>query len=292
MVKTKVVKVAAPAAEAEADAAPVSALKKGMPKVLKRVKSTKFFMGEGEKPKALPAKVPKKKKVVVKDAGAATKRIKDKRLGVCYISHLPHGFYENQVRTFLSQYGRIKRLRLSRSKRTGASKGYGFVQFEDPDAAEEIAEDLNGTFLTGKVLRVEAIAPEKVHKDLWRGMKMNKLQKKDEERRVNGRLYNYVELSKKPWEARLMRNVTTERSMNEKLRSAGIAYEFKGFENQLTKLGLDYVPKATTTDSASAGVTAASKSKDTSAKKPATPPSQPKKAVTKATKKVVKKAQK
>ena len=122
MVKTKVVKVAAPAVEAEAEAAPASALKKGMPKVLKRVKSTKFFMGEGEKPKALPAKVPKKKKVVVKDA-EATKRIKDKRLGVCYISHLPHGFYETQVRTFLSQYGRIKRLRLSRSKRTGASKG-------------------------------------------------------------------------------------------------------------------------------------------------------------------------
>ena len=43
--------------------------------------------------------------------------------GVVYLGHVPHGFYEKEMRAFFSQFGAVTRLRLSRSKRTGRSKG-------------------------------------------------------------------------------------------------------------------------------------------------------------------------
>ena len=43
--------------------------------------------------------------------------------GVVYLGHVPHGFYEKEMRAFFTQFGAVTRLRLSRSKRTGRSKG-------------------------------------------------------------------------------------------------------------------------------------------------------------------------
>ena len=37
--------------------------------------------------------------------------------GVVYLSRIPHGFYEDQMRAYFSQFGEISRLRLSRNKR-------------------------------------------------------------------------------------------------------------------------------------------------------------------------------
>jgi RNA recognition motif-containing protein len=38
---------------------------------------------------------------------------------VIYIGHIPHGFYEEQMRGFFSQFGIVTRVRLSRSKKVG-----------------------------------------------------------------------------------------------------------------------------------------------------------------------------
>ena len=37
--------------------------------------------------------------------------------GVLYVGHIPHGFYEHEMRSFFSQFGTVNRLRLSRSKK-------------------------------------------------------------------------------------------------------------------------------------------------------------------------------
>eukprot|EP00516_Mucochytrium_quahogii_P007505 CAMPEP_0203746584 /NCGR_PEP_ID=MMETSP0098-20131031/1984_1 /ASSEMBLY_ACC=CAM_ASM_000208 /TAXON_ID=96639 /ORGANISM=" , Strain NY0313808BC1" /LENGTH=178 /DNA_ID=CAMNT_0050634737 /DNA_START=33 /DNA_END=566 /DNA_ORIENTATION=- len=37
--------------------------------------------------------------------------------GVVYLGHIPHGFYEEQMKGFFSQFGNVKQLRLSRSKK-------------------------------------------------------------------------------------------------------------------------------------------------------------------------------
>ena len=37
--------------------------------------------------------------------------------GVIYLGHIPHGFYEDEIRGFFSQFGTINKVRLSRSKK-------------------------------------------------------------------------------------------------------------------------------------------------------------------------------
>ena len=48
---------------------------------------------------------------------------------IVYLSHLPHGFYEKELRDFLGQFGAVTNLKLGRSRRTGGSKGFAFVEF-------------------------------------------------------------------------------------------------------------------------------------------------------------------
>ncbi|KAK2490217.1 hypothetical protein MC885_010396, partial [Smutsia gigantea] len=63
--------------------------------------------------------------------------------GVIYVGHIPPALYETQIRTYFSQFGTVTRFRLSRSKRTGNSKGYGFVEFESEDVAKIVGETMN-----------------------------------------------------------------------------------------------------------------------------------------------------
>ena len=39
--------------------------------------------------------------------------------GVVYLGHIPHGFYEQEMHKYFSQFGRVTRLKLSRSKKVG-----------------------------------------------------------------------------------------------------------------------------------------------------------------------------
>ncbi len=62
---------------------------------------------------------------------------------VVYLGHLPHGFYEDQMSKFLSQFGAIKRLRLARNLKTGKSQHHAFVEFEFPEVAAIVAQTLH-----------------------------------------------------------------------------------------------------------------------------------------------------
>ncbi len=89
--------------------------------------------------------------------------------GVIYIGHLPHGFYEHELRSYMGQFGNVTRLRVSRSKRTGGSKGYAFLEFEEESTAEVVARTMDGYLLFGHVLRVKLVPKAQVHAQLWKG---------------------------------------------------------------------------------------------------------------------------
>ncbi|KAI9439866.1 hypothetical protein H4582DRAFT_1943545 [Lactarius indigo] len=80
--------------------------------------------------------------------------------GVVYLGRIPHGFYENQMRTYFSQFGDISRLRLSRNKKTGRSKHYGFIEFASGPVAQIVAETMDNYLLMGHILTC---------KELWVG---------------------------------------------------------------------------------------------------------------------------
>lgn len=37
--------------------------------------------------------------------------------GAIYLGHIPHGFYEKEMKGYFSQFGKVTRLRLFRSKK-------------------------------------------------------------------------------------------------------------------------------------------------------------------------------
>ncbi|KAI0279759.1 hypothetical protein BGY98DRAFT_915475, partial [Russula aff. rugulosa BPL654] len=89
--------------------------------------------------------------------------------GVVYLSRIPHGLYEDQMRAYFSQFGEISRLRLSRNKRTGKSKHYGFIEFVSAPVAQIVAETMDNYLLMGHILTCKVIPKDDVHPELWVG---------------------------------------------------------------------------------------------------------------------------
>ncbi|XP_034235307.1 MKI67 FHA domain-interacting nucleolar phosphoprotein [Thrips palmi] len=81
--------------------------------------------------------------------------------GVVYLAHIPHGFYEEEMKSFFKQFGHITRIRLVRSNKTGSSKGYAFIEFRFKEVAEVVAETMNNYLFGNRVLKAVFIPPEK-----------------------------------------------------------------------------------------------------------------------------------
>ncbi|RSM17688.1 hypothetical protein CDV31_003458 [Fusarium ambrosium] len=109
-------------------------------------------------------KIPKVSKAVQKAAEGA-----DEDAGVIYIGRIPHGFYEHEMRQYFEQFGTIVALRLSRNKKTGASKHYAFVKFAEATTAEIVAKTMDNYLLFGHILKCRVIPKEQVHDDLFKG---------------------------------------------------------------------------------------------------------------------------
>eukprot|EP01135_Chromosphaera_perkinsii_P004675 Nk52_evm24s293 gene=Nk52_evmTU24s293 len=89
---------------------------------------------------------------------------------VVYMGHIPFGFFEEQVRGFFEQFGVVKNVKISRSKKSGRSKGYGFVQFEDVEVAQIAAETMDNYLIFGRLLKCKCMKKSEVeNKNIFRG---------------------------------------------------------------------------------------------------------------------------
>ncbi|CAO1626512.1 unnamed protein product [Parajaminaea phylloscopi] len=88
---------------------------------------------------------------------------------VLYVGRLPRHFTELPLRSYLSQFGTVTRLRLSRNKQTGASKHYAFVEFADDEVAKIVQETMDNYLILGQLLRVKSLDKDDVHPKLWIG---------------------------------------------------------------------------------------------------------------------------
>ncbi|CDS01159.1 hypothetical protein [Sporisorium scitamineum] len=102
--------------------------------------------------------------------------------GVLYIGRLPKGFFEKQLKAYFSQFGDVTRLRVSRNKKTGASKHYAFIEFADKDVAQIVQETMHNYLIDGRLLQVKEVPRDKVHPELWVGAN-RKFAKEGEEKR-------------------------------------------------------------------------------------------------------------
>ena len=166
-------------------------------------------------PKLSSRKVPEKR--ITKPDANKTPKTKE---SVLAFHRVPHEFAEKEIRAFFGQFGDIRKLRLSRSKKTGNSRGYGYIQYVLPEVAKIAAEATNNYFIAGKPIRTEVLNPEAVHKGLFKGappgnhaLRRSAAVRKSHNSKVHGRL-NAKALEK-------------DAARAEKLASMGIEYEIE-----------------------------------------------------------------
>jgi nucleolar protein 15 len=155
----------------------------------------------------------------------AAKAKHDGEPGVIYIGRIPHGFYEHEMRAYFSQFGPINKLRLSRNKKTGASKHFAFIEFAEASTADIVAKTMDNYLLFGHILKCRTIPKEQVHDDLFKGA--NRRFKKVPWNKIVGRQLEKP-LSEAAWEKRVAKEQSRRSKKATKLQALG--YEFEAPE--------------------------------------------------------------
>lgn len=138
---------------------------------------------------------------------------------VIYLGHLPHGFYEPQLKKFFMQFGIVRKLKLFRSPKTGGSRGFAFLQFESPATAQTVSDAMHGYFLHDRQLVSHVVPATKHHEGMW------KMKKPTEEM--------LVDASKKEEEV-------VKKDVDPKKAQAALAQRMAGKQKKLTELGIDF----------------------------------------------------
>ncbi|CAH8623229.1 unnamed protein product [Schistosoma guineensis] len=82
-----------------------------------------------------------------------------------YVGGLHYDLTEGDVICVFSQYGEIVNINLVRDKKTGVSKGFAFVCYEDQRSTVLATDNLNGIKLGGRIIRVDHVEKYRVPKD-------------------------------------------------------------------------------------------------------------------------------
>ena len=167
-------------------------------------------------------KIPKIDKKTKSQAKAAREASTSDKPGVIYVGRIPHGFYEQEMRQYFSQFGDISNLRLSRNRKTGSSKHFAFIEFESAEVAEIVSKTMDNYLLFGHILKCKMVAPEQVHQNLWEGA--NKRFKKVPWNKMEGRKLKQG-MTEEAWNKRVEREEARRAKKKEALKSIG--YEFE-----------------------------------------------------------------
>ncbi|XP_073980200.1 MKI67 FHA domain-interacting nucleolar phosphoprotein isoform X2 [Rhodnius prolixus] len=168
-------------------------------------------------------------KEIKKEGKKCKKRKQKKKLGtkgVVYFSHIPHGFYEEAVKSYCSQFGKVTGVHLPKSKK-GNSRGYGFVEFQHQEVAQIVAETMNNYLMYGKILKAKYIPPSEQRPGVMRRAQF--WDNKERAIKENEKTIHLMTRKLKPKEelAKVKRMCKNVEKHHEKLKSLGLDYEFQ-----------------------------------------------------------------
>ncbi|KFA61221.1 hypothetical protein S40285_06457 [Stachybotrys chlorohalonatus IBT 40285] len=142
--------------------------------------------------------------------------------GVIYIGRIPHGFYEHEMRQYFSQFGPVSKLRISRNKKTGASKHFAFVEFAEASTAEIAAKTMDNYLLFGHILKCKVLPKEQVREDLFKGA--NHRFKKIPWNKMAGRQLEKP-LTESAWDTKIQKEKAKRGKQAAKLKALGYDFE-------------------------------------------------------------------
>jgi cold-inducible RNA-binding protein len=76
-----------------------------------------------------------------------------------YVGNLSYQTTEADLTSMFEQHGAVESVRIITDRDTGRSKGFGFVEMTEDDAAEKAIASLNGQQVGGRALTVNEARP-------------------------------------------------------------------------------------------------------------------------------------
>ena len=76
-----------------------------------------------------------------------------------YVGNLSYRMDDGELREVFEEFGEVSSARIINDRETGRSKGFGFVEMPDDNAANNAIEALNGKEVAGRSLRVNEARP-------------------------------------------------------------------------------------------------------------------------------------
>jgi cold-inducible RNA-binding protein len=76
-----------------------------------------------------------------------------------YVGNLPFNTTNDQLEDLFGEHGTVSRAQVISDRETGRSRGFGFVEMEDDNAAQAAIEAVNGSDFGGRDLKVNVARP-------------------------------------------------------------------------------------------------------------------------------------
>lgn len=77
-----------------------------------------------------------------------------------YVGGLAYSVTDQELESLFSEFGTIASAAVIKDRDSGQSKGFGFIELEDADAAKKAIETMNGKEVSGRSLTVNEARPQ------------------------------------------------------------------------------------------------------------------------------------
>ena len=88
-----------------------------------------------------------------------------------YVGNLAYEVTESDIRNAFEEFGTVTSVKIITDNYSGKSKGFGFVEMEEADQAEQAIAALNGLELKGRAITVNPARPKEDHRPSGGGMR-------------------------------------------------------------------------------------------------------------------------
>ncbi len=82
-----------------------------------------------------------------------------------FVGNLAFSATDHALRQLFEQYGAVDKINIITDRDTGRSKGFGFVEMPESQAAKAAIQGLNGTELDGRALTVNEAKPREPRRE-------------------------------------------------------------------------------------------------------------------------------
>ena len=82
-----------------------------------------------------------------------------------YVGNLPYSVTQETLEETFSQCGTVDSVNVITDRDTGQSKGFGFIEMSNDSEAQKAIQELNGTSIDGREIKVNEAKPKAPRRD-------------------------------------------------------------------------------------------------------------------------------